>query len=77
MNTKWKIGVDIETYDNLLDGVTFDDLILAVNCNCRVITPDTVKRQWKEILEERLSDAMFLLNNNMNEIIVMASKGKS
>ena len=27
---EWKLGKDLVTSDNLLDGLTFDDLILAV-----------------------------------------------
>ena len=31
MEREWKLGEDLSTCDNLLDGVTFDDLILAVH----------------------------------------------
>ena len=30
---EWKLGEDLVTSDSLLDGLTFDDLILAVHCN--------------------------------------------
>lgn len=35
---KWILGDDLAACDNLLDGITFDDVILAVHCNCRVIS---------------------------------------
>ena len=76
MYRKWKLGVDLDTYDCLLDSVTFDNLILVVHCNCREITPDAVRKEWKEILEERLADARFLLDNNIDKIIAEAKKGR-
>lgn len=30
---KWKLGDDLSIDDNLLDGVTFDELIMTVHCN--------------------------------------------
>jgi len=71
---KWRLWDDLIPDDNLLDGVTFDDLILAVHCNCRVITPEAVRRQWREILEARLEDAKFLLERNMAAIMAEAGK---
>jgi hypothetical protein len=72
----WKLGDDLITSDNLLDGVTFDDLILAIHCNCREITPAAVRRELKKILEERTDDMDFLLENNMDAIIAEAERGR-
>lgn len=73
---QWKLGEDLSTSDNLLDPVTFDDLILAVHCNCRVITPDEVVRTMREMLEQRLQDTRFLIKNNMEAITEEARKGR-
>lgn len=72
----WKLGEDLITSDNLLDGITFDDLILAAHCNCREITPAAVMREFKEIMASRMQDTEFLLEQNMNEIIREAKKGR-
>ena len=32
MEREWRLGKDLYPEDNLLDGITFDDLILAVLC---------------------------------------------
>lgn len=72
----WKLGVDIETYDNLLDGLTFDDLILSVHCNCREITREAVQKELDEIMDGRLADMRFLLRNNMDAIMEAARKGR-
>ena len=37
---RWKLGDDVSAEDNILDGFTFKDLILAVHCNCESITPE-------------------------------------
>ena len=72
----WKLGEDLITSDNLLDSITFDDLILAIHCNCREITPTAVMREFKEIMASRMQDTEFLLEQNMDEIIREVNKGR-
>lgn len=76
MKRAWKLGDDIGRTDSILDGVTFDDLILAVHHNCQQITSEAVKREMKQILEQRLEDANYLVENNIQEIIEEAMKGR-
>lgn len=77
MERKWKLGDDLDQYDDLLYGITFDDLILAVHCNCRKITPEAVLREAREILDIRMQDYRFLLENNLDAIIEEAKKGRA
>lgn len=72
----WKLGDDLIISDNLLDGLTFDELILTVHHNCRIITPEAVRAELEEILAGRKQDMMFLLEQNMNTIIAEARKGQ-
>jgi hypothetical protein len=72
----WKLGKDMIPSDTILDPVTFDDLILALKCNCERITPDAVIIQATEIINQRLEDWKYLLENNMEEIIALA-RGES
>ena len=76
MDREWKLGVDLSTQDSLLDGLTFDDLILAVHCNCRKVTPEAVRKELKAIKESRLQDMDFLLEKNMDAIIAAAMEGR-
>lgn len=76
MERVWKLGDDLGRTDSILDGVTFDDLILAVHHNCRQITPGAVEREMKQILEQRLEDANYLVEKNIQEIIEEAMKGR-
>lgn len=77
MEPKWKLGDDLSTADSLFDGITFDDLIIAVHCNCQQITPGAVWATAKEIIEGRMTDFEYLLNNNMDEIVIAAMKGRA
>lgn len=69
----WKLGKDMIPSDTILDPVTFDDLILALKCNCEHITPDAVIVQATEIVNQRLEDWKYLIENNIDEIIALAA----
>lgn len=73
---KWKLGEDVDRQDNLLDGISFDELILTAHCNCREITPEEVEKELDKILEIRLQDMKYLLKNNLHEIIQEVKKGR-
>lgn len=77
MEPKWKLGDDLSAEDNLFDGITFNNLILAVHCNCKQITPDAVWATAKEIIESRMIDFEYLLNNNIGEIMEAAMTGRA
>lgn len=76
MEREWKIGEDMFTEDNVLDGITFDDIILAVHCNYRTINRAAVLKTAKEILDQRVEDFEFLVKNNWKEIAAAAKKGR-
>ena len=71
MEREWKLGVDLSTFDNILDGMTFDELIQTTHCNCRNITPEAIKKEFQTILRLRLEDAYDLLERNIDEIIAI------
>lgn len=76
MDRAWKLGDDLITSDNIMDGFTFDDIILAVRCNCSTIDTKAVLKTAREIMEQRLEDYYFLLNNNVTEIIAEVKRQK-
>lgn len=69
----WKLGKDLLTSDTILDSVTFDDLILALKCNYAYVGETAVRTQMKEILDQRLEDVKYLIENNIDEIIALTS----
>lgn len=74
---EWTLGKDLVTSDSLMDGLTFDDLILAVHCNCRTIDRVAVQVELNRILTTRRQDMMFLLEKNMDVIMAEARKGRA
>jgi len=75
MERNWRLGDDLLPSDNILDGLTFDDLILATR-HTSVVNPKTVRENLKDMLEGRLEDMWFLVENNMDIIIQAALKGR-
>lgn len=75
MVREWKLGKDVFPEDNLLDGLTFNDLILAVH-QCRTVNRASVHATLNEIMAQRRQDMMFLLENNMDIIIEKALEGR-
>lgn len=72
----WELGDDIESCDNLLDGITFDELITTIHCNCKTIDSKAVYAELKQILAIRRQDMMCLVERNMDAIIAAAKKGR-
>ena len=61
--------------DNLLDGITFSELIDTVASNERVIDQHSVTKTWKELLRTKMRDAEYELKKNMKQIIQAATSG--
>lgn len=73
---QWKLGEDMCPEDNIFDPITLNDIILAAHCNERILDESAIKRVAKEILENRMIDFEYILENNINEIIAEAAKGR-
>ena len=76
MEREWKLGVDMLESDNMLDAITFDELILTLHCNLRKKDIDAahVRKQLDEIIACKMEDLRYLLENNMDEIIAAAKR---
>ena len=72
----WILGDDLRSEDNLLDGITFGEIILTVHCNCRNITRETVIREVNELVSMRMDDMRELLMRNIDIIMAEAKKGR-
>lgn len=72
----WILGDDLRPEDNLMDGITFDEIILTVHCNCRNITRETVIREVNDLVSMRLDDMRELLMHNIDIIMSEAKKGR-
>lgn len=75
MERNWRLGDDLITQDNILDGFTFDDVILALH-HKRKIDERAAMEVLKDILEGRLTDMKFLFEKNLDIIITKAKEGR-
>ncbi|MBR3972909.1 MAG: hypothetical protein IKJ99_03015 [Oscillospiraceae bacterium] len=76
MEQDWSLNGDyLSTHDNLLDGFTFDDVILALHHTSK-INEQTATAVFKDILEQRLTDMKFLFETNIDIIIAKAKEGR-
>ena len=55
--------------DSILDGITFDDLIITLQSNERVIDEEVVIRVFEDILRANLKDARHVLKDNIKFIL--------
>jgi hypothetical protein len=74
---QWKLNEDMHPQDCILDPVTFQQVIDAVHCNERVINENAVWGVVREIMDSRLEDLQYLIQNNIDEIIAEATKGRN
>lgn len=72
----FRLGEDLSLEDNLMDGFTFEDIILQVHCNCRKINEKAVRQEVKELVLLRMEDMTELLDQNIDVIIKEAMKGR-
>ena len=77
MERQWKLGEDVSEHDNLLDGITFNQLIVSLHSGSEKVTPAEVGKVVKDMLEIQLEDMWFLVDKNMDEIIKRAMKGRA
>lgn len=70
---KWKLGDDLSIEDNLLDGFSIANFILALR-STSTVNPETAKQCLEEILEIQLQDMWYIFQNNIEEIISEALK---
>lgn len=63
-----------ESSRNLIEGLTFDCLLLEINCNLRDINHATVTAQFETDLQSRISEARDIFKSNLTNIVNHARK---
>jgi hypothetical protein len=58
-----------ETSLNLVENLTFDTLLLELQCNCEKIDEQTVTAQFEEDLRSRIESAREIFQANLESII--------
>lgn len=77
MDRNWKLNDDMHRDDAIFDEVTFRHIIDALHSNEKVIDENAVYGVVREIMDSRMQDFNYLIENNINEIIAEAAKGRS
>jgi len=60
---------NFHTKDDILRGITFEDLIIAVQSNEKIIDEDIVWKVYKAILRDNEEDARSEIEDNMERIL--------
>ena len=76
MERQGKLGEDMHPNDNIFDPITFKQIITALHCNEKALDYKAVNHVAIEIFKSRWQDFMYLLENNTDEIIAEAAKGR-
>lgn len=63
-----------ERNQNIIDPLSFDTLLLEINCNIPNINSETVKKQFEEDLKNRIESAREVFENNLQNIIDNANE---
>ena len=69
---QWKLGEDLFPEDNMLDGFSFEDMIVLVKCNCEELTPANARKELEQMLASKLEDMYFLFDKNIDKILEIA-----
>ena len=75
MDRTWMLGKDLHEKDSLLDGFSFEDVIIALQSNEPIINEESVRRTVIAILNVNRANMNHLLKINMAEIIRRAKAG--
>jgi len=70
-------NIDLNSHEidsHLIDPLTFETLLLEINCNIRDINPTTVTAQFEEDLQSRIKEARSVFKSNLKNIVKKAKK---
>jgi len=66
-----------EASHNIIEGLTFDALLLEINCNLRDINAETVTEQFETDLQSRIREARDIFRMNLKNIVRHARKERA
>jgi hypothetical protein len=76
----WKnvnLSDSYERSQPIIDPLSFDTLLLEINCNLPQINAATVRKQFEEDLKSRIESAREVFENNLQNIIDNANEYRS
>ena len=76
-NPKYKLGEDMHINDAIFPEITFEEIITTLHCNEQTIDRKAIQRVISEIMDIRVQDFDYILNNNIAEIIAEVKKRRN
>jgi hypothetical protein len=61
-----------EASQNILDGFSFDILLLEISCNLPIKTKETIRKQFEKSLNDKVNEAKQIFEANLNNILAKA-----
>lgn len=77
MQINWKninLKDNYERNQSIIDSLSFDTLLLEIECNCKEVTKETITAQFETDLQNRIESAREVLKNNLNNILKEAQE---
>ena len=74
-NVNLKDGYERE--QDMLNGYSFDTLLLEIQCNLKEINKKTVEEQFLTVLRYKIDDAKEVFYNNIDNIVTQAKKERN
>lgn len=74
---KVDLNSQYERDQEMLNGYSFDTLLLEISCNVKEINEITVKDQFKKELKARIESAEEVFNANIQNIVKQAKKERN
>lgn len=65
---------EYERDQDILDGYSFDTLLLEISCNVKDITPQSVHEQFEISLKNKIDSAREVFSANFKNIVLQAKK---
>ena len=62
---------------NLIENLTFDDLLLEIECNLPEINEATVRQQFEQDLNARIEEAKAVFEDNLHNLVKYANSHRS
>lgn len=66
-----------ERSQNIIDPLSFETLLLEVECNIREINAETIRAQFEGDLKSRIKSAREVFNNNLSNILKEAQEHRA
>jgi len=71
------LNSSFERSQDILDGYSFETLLLEISCNIKVITKDSIKQQFNESLASKIESSKSVFNANLDNILKEALKERA